>query len=227
MPRAYIYEDREHAARKLADFLREKHYQNPFVLGLPRGGVVLAVRVARILECPCDVVISRKIGAPGHVEFGIGAISEDESAYFTPELGLFYDRNSPDVRKTVEQETDELRRRVELFRNGSHLPPMEEHSVIVVDDGLATGVTAIAAGKFLRTLHPLRLILAVPLGPSDIPRDLLKYYDELACPMFLENMRSVGLWYRDFPQVEDDEVLRALGRGPLDFKKGVDHEKFD
>jgi predicted phosphoribosyltransferase len=174
---------------------------------------VLAKIVAQTLNAPLDVVISRKIGAPGNEEFGIGAISENEGPYFAPSYSVLYDLHSPEVLSTVLREKAELRRRIQFYRHGASLPLMNQRTVIVVDDGLATGVSAIAAGLFLRTLNPLKLILAVPVAPDDYARDLRKYYDEIVCPFFIENLMSVGSWYRDFPQVSDEEVLATLGRG--------------
>lgn len=210
MSNTYLFKDREDAGKILARILQKKNYQNPFILGLPRGGVILAASAASALHAPFDVVISRKIGAPGHQEYGIGAISEDEIPYFSPENLPRVEVQAQAVKTIVEDETNELRRRVKLYRHGHHLSSLSEHTVIVVDDGLATGVTAIAAGKYLRKLQPLKLVLAIPVAPDMYSPEIKKIYDEVVCPHFIENMSSVGLWYREFSQVDDREVVAAL-----------------
>ena len=148
MHRSFLYANREHAARKLAELLLRKHMDNPFVLGLPRGGVILAKIVATQLEASFDVIVSRKIGMPGDSELGIGAVSEDEIPFLIRGFSSLLDPESSEVKLTIKREIKELRRRVGLYRNGKVLPLQEGQNLIVVDDGLATGVTAIAAGKF-------------------------------------------------------------------------------
>jgi putative phosphoribosyl transferase len=205
-----FFADRVNAGKKLGHALEYLQEEKPIILALPRGGVVVADEVAKILNVPMDVVIARKIGAPGHPEYGIGAISEDEVPSFNLEIVPYIDLRSPLVHEIVEDETNELRRRVKLYRGGHQLPQMTNKTVIVVDDGLATGVTALAAAKYLRTFNPKKLILAIPVGPLEVNLELKEIYDEILCLHSLQDFRSVGRWYQSFEQVEDSEVLHIL-----------------
>lgn len=184
--------------------------ENVVLLSLPRGGVVVANEIAQELNLPLDVVISRKIGAPGHEEYGIGALSEDGVPQFNREVSRYYDFESPRIQDVVQKETHELKRRINLYRNGKALPNFDGKTVIVIDDGLATGVTAVAAAKYLRTLHPRELILAVPVGPDELSEAIAESYDEVICLYALADLQGVGLWYDDFGQVEDAEVVDIL-----------------
>lgn len=205
-----IFQDRHDAGKKLGQNLEDRKFVNPIILALPRGGIVVAEEVAKIINAPIDVVISRKIGAPGQEEFGIGAISENEDPWFNPQVSGYFDFDSPLIEETVLEEVHELRRRKKLYRHGHELPDLSDKTVILVDDGLATGVTAIAAAKFLRSKKPKRLILAVPVGPKEIHPELEEIFDEIICLHNPSNLRAIGLWYNDFKQVEDEEVKSIL-----------------
>lgn len=208
----YLFENRIDAGKQLGQLLKNRQFDDPVILALPRGGVVVADEVAKILATSMDVVISRKIGAPGHQEFGIGAISEDEVARLNPQLASYFPADSNAVKETISSEKAELKRRIQLYRQGQPLANLQDRTVVVVDDGLATGVTALASAKFLRTLGPQKLILAVPVGPIRIDEDIRQEYDEVICLHRPQNLSSIGQWYHDFNQVEDDEVLSILHR---------------
>ena len=207
-----LFRDRKDAGKKLGEFLKEEDIQDAVILALPRGGVVVADEVARELNLPLEVVIARKIGAPGQPEYGIGAISENNIPSFNSSALMYFNPSDPEIQETIAREIDELKRRIALYREGKDLPPIKGKKVFVIDDGLATGATAVAAAKFLRTLGPAELILAVPVGPSDPGKDVIQNYDRIISLHSLSNLRGVGLWYDDFSQTEDDEVLQILKR---------------
>lgn len=219
----WIFKDRKDAGEKLGAKLSEREWNNPVVLGLPRGGVVVAHEVARHLGTPLNVVIARKIGAPGHPEYGIGAISEDEKPLFNPEAAGSFNVHGPAVIETVMQEKEELRRRISFYRGDSALPDLKGRTVLLIDDGLATGVSAAAAGKFLRSLNPAQVILAVPVGPRFVGELVAEQFDEIICLYRPENFFGVGQWYDDFSQTEDEEVIAILGENQR-HQRGAEQE---
>ncbi|WP_371539628.1 phosphoribosyltransferase family protein [Streptomyces sp. NBC_00466] len=208
------FRDRREAGRDLAaelltaaaagDILR------PLVLALPRGGVPVAAEVARALKAPLDVLVVRKIGVPGHPETGVGAIADDDPPLFDSRslqwLGLSEDALAP----TVADERTELHRREDLYRHGRPSLVCGGRTVILVDDGLATGVTARAAVRHLRRQAPERLLLAVPVGAADGIAALRQEADEVICLQQPELFQAVGQWYLEFDQTSDGEVIEIL-----------------
>ena len=205
-----LLKDRHDAGKRLGNYLLQHQIQSPFILGLPRGGVVVAQEVSEILKCPMSVVISRKIGSPFQSELGIGAISEDELPIYNKIGRAYFDLNSDEIQQIVIEEKKELRRRKALYRHGKDLPDLSSFTVIVIDDGLATGATAVAAAHYLRDLNPRKLILAIPVAPTIKGQDVTNAYDEIISLYDLEDFSGVGLWYDDFTQTEDEEVVRIL-----------------
>jgi predicted phosphoribosyltransferase len=207
------FRDRRQAGRLLAARLR--HYReraDTVVLGLPRGGVVPAAELASALRLPLDVIVSRKLGAPANPELAIGAIAEGGAPYFNQEGRALTDASEAHVEREVEHQRAELARRQQRFRSGRPLSLPERATVILVDDGVATGSTAIAAIGALRQQRVGRIVLAIPVAPPHTVEVLRGMVDELvvlaAPPMFW----SVGAFYQDFRQVTDDEVVDLLGR---------------
>ncbi|MGC5341814.1 phosphoribosyltransferase family protein [Streptomyces sp. AM 4-1-1] len=210
------FHDREEAGRALADRLAEDArgaggpLPDAVVLALPRGGVPVAAEVARKLGAPLDVLVARKIGAPFNQEFGVGAVAGEGPALYDERalaaLGLTPER----LADRAARERTELRRRESLYRAGR--PPLDVRgrTVVVVDDGLATGVTARAALRAVRTMEPARVLLAVPVGSAEAVTALRAECDELLCLRRPEPFGSVGQWYEVFDQVEDDEVTAVL-----------------
>jgi putative phosphoribosyl transferase len=205
------FRDRHDAGLQLATRLQAEALHDPVVLALPRGGVPVAFEIARTIECPLDVLVVRKVGAPQHREFGIGAIAEggvtvrDEAAMRM--VGVSAER----FEQLASDERRELDRRVRLYRGDRALPNLAGRDVVLVDDGLATGVTAEAAIHAARELGADRVVLAAPVSAADTAARL-SAIAELACLATPARFSAVGEWYDDFGQTTDDEVLDLLER---------------
>jgi len=210
-PSMLPFRDRREAGRLLAARLRRyKERTQTVVLGLPRGGVVPAAEIASALRLPLDVIISRKLGAPGNPELAVGAIAEGGAPYFNPQALTFTDASKAHVAQEVEHQRAEIARRQQRFRDGRPLSLPERATIILVDDGVATGSTAIAAIRALRAQEISRLVFAIPVAPPDTVELLRGMVDELvvlATPMLFW---AVGAFYEDFQQVSDDEVVQLL-----------------
>lgn len=202
--------DRRDAGRQLAAQLLPLAAQSPVVVALPRGGVPVAREIALALGAPLDFLAVRKLGAPHNPEYGIGAIAEDGTKVIDTEALTVLGTNGGALDAIVARETAELRRRVAAYRDDR--PPLEVagRTVIVVDDGIATGVTDTAALRALRRRDPRRLVLAVPVCPADSLQRLDAEADDVVCLAAPRRFFGVGQWYRDFSQVSDREVLDAL-----------------
>lgn len=202
--------NRKEAGQKLASQLLDYKGKNVVVLAIPRGGVVLGYEVAKVLEAPLDVVVPRKIGAPGNPELAIGAVSEDGTVVLDQGLLQMFRISNEYVEREREAERAEIRRRTSAFRGS--LPPLDLSGkiVIVVDDGLATGATMKAAVASIRKKGASEVVVAVPVGPPDTVRELSKEVDRVVCPIVYEPFMAIGQFYDDFTQVEDGEVIRLL-----------------
>jgi putative phosphoribosyl transferase len=202
--------NRKEAGEKLASQLQDYKGKSVVVLAIPRGGVVLGYEVARALEAPLDIVVPRKIGAPGNPELAIGAVAEDGTMVLDHGLLEMFSVSNEYVEREREAEMAEIRRRTLVFRGG--LPPLglSGKVVIVVDDGLATGATMKAAVASIRKKGASEVIVAVPVGPPDTVRELSKEVERVVCPIVYEPFMAIGQFYDDFTQVEDDEVIRLL-----------------
>jgi putative phosphoribosyl transferase len=208
----FLFNDRAHAGQVLSEHLLKYELLNPFILALPRGGVPVAHEISRILRVPMDVLIVRKIGAPFNPEYGIGAISENLVPFINAEAFLPEEHIEQEVKDVIEHEKAEVLRRIKLYRGDRKLPDFKNRTVLLVDDGLATGVTAAAAGKYLRLKDAKKIILAVPVGPSEINVFVKENMDEIICPYRPSGFSGISHWYRDFRQVTDREVLTILSQ---------------
>ncbi|SEP87165.1 phosphoribosyltransferase [Streptomyces radiopugnans] len=208
------FHDRTQAGRMLAEPLRDLQrageIRDPLVLALPRGGVPVGEEVARALHAPLDVLVARKIGAPFNPEFGIGAVAGEGPPLLDEQSLRMLGLTAGDLAGQVERERAELRRREDLYRGGRPAPRLRGRTVIVVDDGLATGVTARAALHAARVLEPESLVLAVPVSSVQAAAAMEAVADRLVCLETPPSFQGVGQWYEDFHQVGDEEVIAAL-----------------
>lgn len=205
------YQNRRDAGRQLGEILRGLGLKDPLVLALPRGGVPVAFEVARALAAPLEIFVSRKIGAPHQAEFGIGAIAEGGVTVFDERSVAVLGLEPAELRRLAEAQELELQRRVAVYRKGRPLPVLVDRDVVLVDDGLATGVTAEAALSALKRLRPRRLVLAVPVCASPTRDRLASAADQVVCAAAPPSFLSVGSWYDDFSQTTDEEVDDLMG----------------
>jgi predicted phosphoribosyltransferase len=205
------FRDRRDAGRRLAARLLPLAGERPVVVGLPRGGVPVAGEVAAALGAPLEILAVRKLGAPHNPEYGIGAIAEDGTRVFDAEALAVLGINGGVLESIVARETAELRRRVAAYRGDRPAMELRDRTVVVVDDGVATGVTDTAALRAIRRRDPRRLVLAVPVCAPDSSSRLREEADEVVCLAEPPLLYGVGQWYRDFSQVSDQEVIAALG----------------
>ncbi|MFP2908559.1 phosphoribosyltransferase [Pyxidicoccus sp. 3LFB2] len=203
--------DRYEGGRELADLLRQyAHRPDTLVLALPRGGVPVAYVVARLLGVPLDVFLVRKLGAPRHEELAMGAIASGGMRVINREVVEELSISREQLDATAEREGRELQRRELRYRDGRPPPDVRGKTVILVDDGLATGTTMRAAVAALRQQEPARIVVGVPVGAPESCEVLATEADEVICARTPEPFYAVGLWYRDFAQTSDEEVRELL-----------------
>lgn len=204
------FADRRDAGRKLARALQPVVSGDPIVVALPRGGLPLAKEVSIALSAPLEILAVRKLGAPRNPEYGIGAIVEDGSRLIDMEAVRILGVAVGDLEAIVSREKAELSRRVGLYRRGRTALDLKGKTVVVVDDGVATGITDTAALRALRRQEPRKLILAVPVCAPDSALRLRAEADELVSLLMPPLLLAVGQWYRDFSQISDQDVVSIL-----------------
>jgi predicted phosphoribosyltransferase len=219
-----LFRDRSEAGQILAARLTA-YADRPdvLVLALPRGGVPVGYEVARALHAPLDVFMVRKLGLPGREELAIGAIASGGVRIVNEELVRALEIPDAVIDEIAAHEQQELERRERRYRDERPLRDVRGHTVILVDDGLATGSTMRAAVAALRQKKPARIVVAVPVGAADTCAELQQEADEAVCARTPEPFHAVGLWYRDFTQTTDDEVHELLQRAAGDLGR-VPHE---
>lgn len=205
------FADRREAGLQLAQEVEAGSFDNPVVLALPRGGVPVAFEVAKALGAPLDVLMVRKIGAPQHEEYGIGALVDGASPQVVIDeaAARMVGATRDYIDMQIARQLAEIERRRALYRTGPAIP-LKGRTAIVVDDGIATGGTVRAALQGLAKVHPSRIVLAVPLAPADVLGDLQKLCDRVICLASPYPFHAVGMHYRNFQQTDDEEVIRLL-----------------
>jgi putative phosphoribosyl transferase len=205
-----LFRDRADAGRVLSEALEPYRARNPLVLGIPRGGVVVAAEVARRLGAELDVVVARKLGAPGHAELAIGAVTAEGGRWLNGGLVSRLGVDASWLDELTHAEMREALARERRFRGERPAPDVKGRVVIVVDDGFATGATVRAAARGLHRKKPAHLVLAAPVGAPDTCRELLGEADEVVCPYQPAGFAAVGQFYERFDQTEDGEVSALL-----------------
>ena len=213
------FRDREDAGRRLAERLAGYRGESPIVFALPRGGVPVGYEIAHALEAPLDIFIARKLGAPGREEFGIGAVAQGGVRVLSERAVEALEIPEEYIGRVAKEEMEEIERRLLILRGDRPQPEVEGRTAILVDDGLATGVTARAAVEALRQRNPGRLVLAVPVCAAQSVELLRSEVDELVCLEVPSNLMAISLWYQDFYQVEDEEVVELLERARRERKE--------
>ena len=202
--------DRKEAGILLSKLLEKYKNKNAIVLAIPRGGIIVAYEIAKSLKGKLDLVIPRKLGAPGNEELAIGAVTEDGTLVLNESAINFLQVDQNYLKNEIQNQISEIRRRMREYRGNKRKINLKNKIVIIVDDGIATGATIKAAILSVKNQKPKKLIVAVPVGPPDVIKELKNYVDEIYClekPLFLQ---AIGNFYRNFEQVSDEEVKKLL-----------------
>jgi putative phosphoribosyl transferase len=208
--RLALFLDRRDAGRRLAEILDRFAGEEPLVVALPRGGVPVGFEIAKALDAPLDVLLVRKVGAPFNPEYGIGAIAEGGASFIRRTDAELMGVSDEELDEVVTRESAELERRQRLYRGDENPHPVEGRTVIMVDDGIATGGTAIVAGQVLKARGAAKVVLAVPVAPAGTEERLAGDFDEIVCLDQPHGFFGIGQFYVDFGQVSDEEVIRLL-----------------
>jgi putative phosphoribosyl transferase len=206
------FRDRGDAGRRLAGEVAALSLRDPVILGLPRGGIPVAAEVAALLGASLDVFVARKVGAPGHEELGIGAVAEGSDTIVASDAAHRLGIAPATLSELAARARAELERRVSAYRGDRALPALTNRDVVLVDDGIATGVTSEAALRAIRDKRPRRLVLAVPVCAPDTAERLAGVADAVVAVLRPRDFAAVGEWYDDFGQTTDDEVRALLER---------------
>ncbi|MCC5972082.1 MAG: phosphoribosyltransferase [Pararhodobacter sp.] len=210
------FADRTDAGRALAALLSDWRASDALVLALPRGGVPVAAEIAATLGLELGLVLVRKIGMPGDPELAVGALAgpAGDTLVTNPNVARAAGLDTAQIEALAAAQRSELQRRARLWLAGRPAPVLSGRTVILVDDGLATGATMRAALTWARSQQPVRLIVAVPVGAPETIKDLAPHTDQLICPLIPQLFHAVGAHYRNFDQVEDTQVTRLLAAHP-------------
>jgi putative phosphoribosyl transferase len=210
MFRGAPFRDRVHAGQILADSLQPWRERNPLILGIPRGGVIVAAAIADSWGVTSDVVVARKIGTPGEPELALGAVTAAGHVILDRRMIAHFGVDEYQLTALIDREQSEARRREQSYRGNRPPPVIEDRVTIVVDDGAATGATMAVALKLVRTMSPAELIAAVPVTSSSARRTLEEASDQVVSAINPEALMAVGAYYQDFGEVSDETVIRTL-----------------
>jgi putative phosphoribosyl transferase len=213
--------DRQEAGRQLAVQLRQYANERPIIVALPRGGVPVAHEIALALGAELDIWVVRKLGVPWQRELGVGAVAEGGYMHLAADVLGRVGMSEDDLDRVVARERSELERRIRRFRGQRPRPELRQRSVILVDDGIATGGTVRAAIRAIRAEHPQRLVLAVPVAAADVLDELAPEVDRVVALLVPELLSAIGHWYEDFTQVSDEEVVGLLEHARRRFSGSV------
>lgn len=205
-----LFKDRSEAGRMLAEQLRDYSGERTVVLALPRGGVVVGYEVAMALRVPLDVIITRKIGAPGVPEYAIGAVAENGEVLLNDEEIRAMGISPRYLQEEIKRQEAEIERRIQMYRGGRRLPKLNGRTVVLVDDGIATGFTVKTSIKALRAENPRQVVLAVPVAPREVIDELSETVDAAVYLATPSPFVAVGAWYENFEQTTDEEVKSLL-----------------
>ena len=206
-----MFRNREEAGRMLAEkLIRYRDEQTGLILALPRGGVAVGYQLSLALHIPLDVFITRKIGAPGNPEYAIGALAETGYRYVNQEAISSFDLSEHEFERLIQAQEKEIARRKALYRQGRPLPNLTGRTVLLVDDGIATGSTFKVSALAIRSLQPRCLVGVIPIGPPSTLREMRTHVDELIVIMMPDPFYAVGNFFDDFTQVEDRDVVEYL-----------------
>ena len=206
------FRDRFDAGRLLAQQLKPNYGQgkNVIVLGLPRGGVPIASEIAKALHAPLDICIVRKLGVPENREVAMGAIASGGIMILNEDLIQSLNISQPELEEVIVREWQELERRERLYRGDRSMPNLHNHTVILVDDGMATGSTLKAALSVIKQQQPKEIVVAVPVAPPDVCDELKQEVDAVVCLLTPKYLYSISLWYTDFSPTSDRQVRELL-----------------
>lgn len=215
-----IFADRTQAGQQLAERLQRFRDQSPLILALPRGGVPIGFEVAKKLDAPLDLVLVRKIGVPSRPELAYGAIvdGDEPELVVNEEVEAFLHMPKKFLDDQSARELKEIARRRELYLAGRCRPHVKDRTILIVDDGIATGMTVRVSLKALRRAHPKQLVLAVPVAPAVTIKNLEEDADEIVCLAAPQDFYAISQFYADFHQVSDEEVIALLNQAPTDDK---------
>jgi putative phosphoribosyl transferase len=206
-----IFQNREEAGRRLAgELLQYRNDTAGLILALPRGGVAVGYQLSLALHLPLDVFITRKIGAPGNPEYALGAVAETGEVFLNDEAVGSFALSQHDLEWLIQTQKEEIDRRKTLYRQGQFLPALTDRTVLLVEDGIATGATFFASAAAIQKLNPKHLVGIVPVGPPETIRNARERVDELVVLLTPEPFYAVGDHYADFTQVKDSDVIEYL-----------------